>query len=161
MSPFFSNFANMSKLLVETGAKGLVLFNRFYQPDIDLQSLDVRPSILLSTPMAMRLPLRWIAILYGRIKADLAGTSGIDHATDVVKMLMAGADVTMICSVLIRKGIAYIADIERELAEWLEVNEYDSVEQLKGTMSQKNCLVPEAFERAQYMRAIATSFRGA
>jgi dihydroorotate dehydrogenase (fumarate) len=161
LSPFFSNFANMSKLLVETGAKGLVLFNRFYQPDIDLQFLDVRPSILLSTPMAMRLPLRWIAILYGRIKADLAGTSGIHHATDVVKMLMAGADVTMICSVLIRKGIAYIADIERELAEWLEVNEYDSVEQLKGTMSQKDCPVPEAFERAQYMRAIATSFRGA
>ena len=104
--------------------------------------------------MAMRLPLRWIAILYGRIQADLAGTSGIHRATDVVKMLMAGADVTMLCSVLIRKG-----DIERELAEWLELNEYDSVEQLKGTMSQKDCPVPEAFERAQYMRGIATALR--
>jgi dihydroorotate dehydrogenase (fumarate) len=160
LSPFFSNFANMAKLLAESGAKGLVLFNRFYQPDIDLQFLDVTPNILLSTPMAMRLPLRWIAILYGRIEADLAGTSGIHRATDVVKMLMAGADVTMLCSVLIRKGIGHIADIERELAEWLELNEYDSVEQLKGTMSQKDCPVPEAFERAQYMRGIATALRG-
>jgi dihydroorotate dehydrogenase (fumarate) len=160
LSPFFSSFPNMAKLLVEAGAEGLVLFNRFYQPDIDLQFLDVKANIALSTPMAMRLPLRWIAILYGRIKADLAGTSGIHQATDVVKMLMAGADVTMICSILIRKGIGYIADLERELAEWLEINEYDSVEQIKGMMSQKDCPVPEVFERAQYMRAIATSFRG-
>ena len=157
VSPFFQQFCKHGPngSWKKPGAQGLVLFNRFYQPDIDLQFLEVKTNLALSTPMAMRLPLRWIAILYGRIKADLAGTSGIHQATDVVKMLMAGADVTMICSILIRKGIAYIADLERELAEWLEINEYDSVEQIKGTVSQRDCAVPEAFERAQYMRAIA------
>jgi dihydroorotate dehydrogenase (fumarate) len=149
----------MAKLLAESGAKGLVLFNRFYQPEHRFAVLECHTKHSSQHPMAMRLPLRWIAILYGRIQADLAGTSGIHRATDVVKMLMAGADVTMLCSVLIRKGIGYIADIERELAEWLELNEYDSVEQLKGTMSQKDCPVPEAFERAQYMRGIATALR--
>jgi dihydroorotate dehydrogenase (fumarate) len=159
LSPFFSNFAHMAKRLAETGAQGLVLFNQFYQPDIDLEFLDVTPNILLSTPMAMRLPLRWIAILYGRVETDLAATSGIHHATDVVKMLMVGADATMLCSVLFRKGIGYLAAIERDLAQWLEAHEYDSVEQLKGSMSQKNCPVPEAFERAQYIRGISTSLR--
>jgi dihydroorotate dehydrogenase (fumarate) len=159
LSPFFSNFANMAKQLVETGAKGLVLFNRFYQPDIDLELLDVHPNILLSTPMAMRLPLRWIALLYGRLKVDLAATSGIHSGRDVVKMLMAGADVTMLCSALIRRGIPYIALIEHELEEWLEEHEYDSVEQLKGSLSQLKCPTPEAFERAQYVRGIATSWR--
>lgn len=159
LSPFFSNFANMAKQLVEKGADGLVLFNRFYQPDIDLDSLDVQPNILLSSPMAMRLPLRWIALLYGRLKADLAGTSGIHSGRDVVKMLMAGADVTMLCSILIRRGINYLTLVEQELAEWLEKNEYDSVEQLKGSLSQLKCPTPEAFERAQYVRGIATSWR--
>ena len=107
LSPFFTNFANMAKRLDEAGANGLVLFNRFYQPDIDLESLEVKPNILLSTPMAMRVPLRWIAILYGRRQApSLAATSGIHRATDVLKMLMAGADVTMLCSALIRHGVA-------------------------------------------------------
>ena len=159
LSPFFSNFANMAKQLVEKGADGLVLFNRFYQPDIDLDSLDVQPNILLSSPMAMRLPLRWIALLYGRLKLDLAGTSGIHSGRDVVKMLMAGADVTMLCSILIRRGINYLTLVEHELAEWLEKNEYDSVEQLKGSLSQLKCPTPEAFERAQYVRGIATSWR--
>ena len=159
LSPFFSNFANMAKQLVEKGADGLVLFNRFYQPDIDLDSLDVQPNILLSSPMAMRLPLRWVALLYGRLKADLAGTSGIHSGRDVVKMLMAGADVTMLCSILIRRGINYLTLVEHELAEWLEKNEYDSVEQLKGSLSQLKCPTPEAFERAQYVRGIATSWR--
>jgi dihydroorotate dehydrogenase (fumarate) len=155
LSPFFSNFANMAKRLDDAGANGLVLFNRFYQPDIELESLEVRPNILLSTPMAMRLPLRWIALLYDRIRPSLAATSGIHRATDALKMLMAGADVTMLCSVLIRHGVEHIRVIERELGEWMETHEYVSVQQLRGSMSQKNCADPSAFERAQYTRAIS------
>jgi len=156
LSPFFSNFANMAKRLDEAGADGLVLFNRFYQPDIDLDTLEVKPNILLSTPMAMRVPLRWIAILYDRVRANLAATSGIHRASDVLKMLMAGADVTMLCSVLIRHGIPQIAVIERDLMNWMEDREYISVQQLRGSLSQKNTDNPSAFERAQYMRAISS-----
>jgi dihydroorotate dehydrogenase (fumarate) len=159
LSPFFSSFANMAKRFVEKGANGFVLFNRFYQPDIDLESLDISPNVLLSSQMEMRLPLRWIALLYGRLKANLAASSGIHNGRDTVKMLMAGADVTMLCSALIRRGIPYIALVERELAEWLEQHEYDSVEQLKGCLSQLKNPTPEAFERAQYVRGIATSWR--
>jgi len=156
LSPFFSNFTNMAMRLDEAGANGLVLFNRFYQPDIDLEALEVKPNILLSTPMAMRLPLRWVAILYGHLRASLAATSGIHRATDVLKMLMAGADVTMLCSVLIRHGVQQIRMIERETVAWMEEHEYESVAQLKGSLSQKNCADPAAFERAQYMRAISS-----
>jgi dihydroorotate dehydrogenase (fumarate) len=160
LSPFFSNVANMAKRLDVAGADGLVLFNRFYQPDIELEELAVKPSIILSTPQAMRLPMRWIAILFGRIDADLAATSGIHTARDVAKMLMAGADVTMLCSVLLAKGIEQIGDIERELTQWLEEHWYDSVHQMKGSMSQMRCPDPSSFERAQYMRAL-TSYRPA
>jgi dihydroorotate dehydrogenase (fumarate) len=156
LSPFFSNFANMARRFDEAGADGLVLFNRFYQPDIDLEHLEVKPNILLSTPMGMRVPLRWIAMLYDRIRADLAATSGVHRASDVLKMLMAGADVTMLCSVLIRHGIGQLAVIERDLVTWMEEHEYVSVKQLRGSLSQKNCEEPSAFERAQYMRAIST-----
>jgi dihydroorotate dehydrogenase (fumarate) len=155
LSPFFTNFAHMAKRMNDTGADGLVLFNRFYQPDIDLETLEVKPNILLSTPMAMRVPLRWIAILYGRLSASLAATSGIHRASDVLKMLMAGADVTMLCSTLIRHGVGHISVIEHELATWMQEHEYESVTQLKGSLSQKNCPAPSAFERAQYMRAIS------
>jgi len=156
LSPFFSNFANMSKQLDDAGADGLVLFNRFYQPDIDLEALEVRPNILLSTPMAMRVPLRWIALLYGRVQADLAATSGVHRASDALKMLMAGADVTQLCSVLIRHGINQIRLIEQDLVMWMEAHDYLSVEQLRGSLSQKNSDDPSAFERAQYMRAISS-----
>jgi dihydroorotate dehydrogenase (fumarate) len=156
LSPFFTNFACMAGKLDDAGANGLVLFNRFYQPDIDLESLEVRPNILLSTPMAMRVPLRWIAILHGRLRASLAATSGIHRASDVLKMLMAGADVTMLCSVLLRHGIPQLSVIERDLVAWMEEHEYESVAQLKGSLSQKNCPAPSAFERAQYMRAISS-----
>ena len=155
LSPFFSNFANMAKRLDEAGANGLVLFNRFYQPDIDLDTLEVKPNILLSTPMAMRVPLRWIAILFDRVRASLAATSGVHRASDVLKMLMAGADVTMLCSVLIRHGIPHISTIERDLVAWLEEHEYASVQQLRGSLSQKKCSDPSTFERAHYMRAIS------
>jgi dihydroorotate dehydrogenase (fumarate) len=156
LSPFFTNFANVAKRLVDAGANGLVLFNRFYQPDIDLETLEVTPNLLLSTPMAMRLPLRWIAILYGRLPASLAATSGIHRAADVIKMLMVGADVTCLCSALLRHGIRHIATVEKELRQWLEEHEYESVRQLKGSLSQIKCHDPSAYERAQYMRAISS-----
>jgi dihydroorotate dehydrogenase (fumarate) len=156
LSPFFTNFANMAMRLDKAGANGLVLFNRFYQPDIDLEKLEVKPNILLSTPMAMRLPLRWVAILCGKLRASLAATSGIHRATDALKMLMAGADVTMLCSTLLRHGIRQIEIIEHEMINWMKEHDYESVRQLKGSMSQKNCDAPDEFERAQYMRAIST-----
>jgi dihydroorotate dehydrogenase (fumarate) len=156
LSPFFTNFARFACQLDKQGADALVIFNRFYQPDIDLKNLEVAPAVLLSTPMAMRLPLRWVAILHGRIRANLAATSGIHRGTDALKMLMAGADVTMLCSVLMARGIDHIRVIEQEICEWMEEHEYDSVEQLKGSMSQRNCPDPTGFERAQYMRAVGT-----
>lgn len=158
LSPFFSNLANMARRLDEAGAGALVLFNRFYQPDLDLENLMVRPNLVLSTPHALRLPLRWIAILFGRIKADLAATSGIHTPNDVIKMLMAGASVTMLCSVLLRHGISQIRMIEQGVRQWMEEHEYDSVEQMRGRMSQKYCSNPTDFERAQYMRTLQ-SFR--
>jgi dihydroorotate dehydrogenase (fumarate) len=154
LSPFFSNMANMAKRLDHAGANALVLFNRFYQPDINLENLEVQTHINLSTPQEMRLPLRWLAILYGRIKADLAATSGIQSAEDALKMLMVGADITMLCSVLLTKGLDVIREIEAEMSQWLSAHDYQSVRQLQGTMSQKYCADPGAFERAQYMRAI-------
>jgi dihydroorotate dehydrogenase (fumarate) len=156
LSPFFTNFAHVAKRLDDAGANALVLFNRFYQPDIDLDALEVKPNILLSTPMAMRLPLRWIAILYGRLHANLAATSGIHRATDALKILMAGADVTMLCSVLIRHGVQQIGVIEREMTAWMEEHEYESVSQLKGSLSQKKCPAPSEFERAQYLKALSS-----
>jgi dihydroorotate dehydrogenase (fumarate) len=156
LSPFFSNMANMARKLDQAGANGLVLFNRFYQPDIDLETLEVEHSLLLSTPQARRLPLRWIALLYGRIGASLAATSGIHTAYDVLKILMTGADVTMLCSVLLRKGMRQISVIQKEMLQWLEEHEYESVTQMKGSLSQKNCPEPSAFERAQYMRVLTT-----
>jgi dihydroorotate dehydrogenase (fumarate) len=156
LSPFFTNFAHVAKRLVDAGANGLVLFNRFYQPDIDLETLEVTPNILFSTPMAMRLPLRWVAILHGRVPASLAATSGIHRAADVLKMLMVGADVTCLCSAIIRHGTSHIAAIESEMKTWMEQHEYESVQQLKGSLSQRKCDDPSAYERAQYMRAISS-----
>ncbi|HKN32154.1 MAG TPA: dihydroorotate dehydrogenase-like protein [Terriglobales bacterium] len=154
LSPFFSNMANMAKRLEQGGANGLVLFNRFYQPDIDLDELEIKPNVLLSTPQALRLPLTWIGILFGRVKMSLAATSGIHSAEDVLKMLMVGADVTMLCSALFRNGIHYLTEVRRDLVRWMEDHEYESVHQMRGSMSQLRCSDPSAFERAQYMRAI-------
>ena len=154
LSPFFSNLAYMARKLDQAGVNGLVLFNRFYQPDIDLETLAVCTDFKLSTEQDMRLPLRWIAILYGRVKANLAATSGIHSGQDAIKMLMAGADVTMLCSVLLQKGPKTIKKIEDEMAAWLSEHDYQSVQQLRGCMSQKNCADPADFERAHYMRTI-------
>ena len=154
LSPFFSNMANMAKRLDQMGTDGLVLFNRFYQPDIDLEELEIKPNVLLSTPQDLRLPLTWIGILYGRIRANLAATSGVHGPEDVIKLLMVGADVTMLCSVLLRNGFGQLRCIEQGVLEWMEEHEYESVQQLRGSMSQLRCPDPGAFERAQYMRAV-------
>jgi dihydroorotate dehydrogenase (fumarate) len=154
ISPFFSNLANMAKRFDQAGVNGLVLFNRFYQPDIDLEELEIRPNVLLSTPQALRLPLTWIGILYGRVQASLAGTSGVHEASDVLKLLMVGANVTMMCSALLRHPINHLQSVERGVVEWMQDHDYESVQQLQGSMSQLRCPDPGAFERAQYMRAV-------
>src|SRR5581483_5482036 len=154
LSPFFSNMASMAKRLEQRDANALVLFNRFYQPDIDLEGLEVKPNVLLSTPQALRLPLTWIAILYGRVKMNLAATSGVHGHEDVIKLLMVGAQVTMFCSALFQRGVYLLRDVERDLVRWMEEHEYESVSQMRGSMSQLRCADPAAFERAQYMRAI-------
>ena len=154
LGPFFSSMSHVAKQLDDAGADALVLFNRVYQPDIDLEALEVRPNVLLSTPQALRLPLRWIAILHGKLKADLAATSGIHEAQDVLKMLMAGAAVTQLCSTLLRNGIGHLKVIEQQMAEWMEQHEYESVKQMQGSMSHQKFADPSAFERAQYMKAL-------
>jgi len=154
VGPFFSNMANMAKRFDEAGANALVLFNRFYQPDINLDELEIQPNVLLSTPQALRLPLTWIGILYGRLRANLAATSGVHRPEDVIKLLMVGADVTMLCSTLLRNGVSHIRSIERGVVDWIMEHEYESVQQMKGSMSQIRCPNPSAFERAQYMKAV-------
>jgi dihydroorotate dehydrogenase (fumarate) len=154
LSPYFSNMANMAKRLDEAGANALVLFNRFYQPDINLEELEIQPNVLLSGPQALRLPLTWIGILYGRIRTHLAATSGVHCGEDVLKLVMVGADVTMLCSALLRNGIDHLRKVESGLLEWMEKHEYESVQQMKGSMSQIRCPNPSAFERAQYMKAV-------
>ena len=156
LSPFFSNMANMAKRLSDAGANGLVLFNRFYQPDINLEILEAEPNLLLSTSREMRLPMRWIAILYGAVPLDFAATSGIRTAHDVIKMMMVGANVTMLVSILLSQGLEHLQKIEKNLIEWLEVKEYDSISQLQGSMSQVNCPNPSIFERVQYLKAVQT-----
>ena len=154
LSPFFSNFANMARRLEAAGADALVLFNRFYQPDIDLETLEVKPNVILSTPQALRLPLTWIGLLYGRIKCDLAATSGVHTGEDVAKVLLAGANVTMMASAILRNGIDHIHTVETELRAWMTQHEYESVAQLRGSVSQLNAPDPSAFERAQYIRSL-------
>lgn len=156
LSPFFSNFANMAKKLVDAGADGLVMFNRFYQPDIDLEALEVRPNVILSSAQALRLPLRWIAILYGRLNVNFAATSGIHTHEDAIKALMVGANVTMMTSAILRNGPEHFAKVERGILEWLTEREYESVQQLRGSLSQINCADESAYERAQYARAVST-----
>jgi dihydroorotate dehydrogenase (fumarate) len=156
LSPFFSSTANMAKRLIEEGANGLVLFNRFYQPDIDLETLEVVPRLVLSNSSELRLPLRWVAILYGRLQADLAITTGIHGSEDVLKALMAGAKVTMMASELLQNGIRRIKIILDEMKAWMDEHEYVSVAQMIGSMSQQHCAEPAAFERANYMKMLAS-----
>jgi dihydroorotate dehydrogenase (fumarate) len=154
LSPYYSALGHLAAQLDDAGADALVLFNRFYQPDIDLELLEVTPNVLLSQPQALRLPLRWIAILHGQIKASLAATSGVHKATDVLKLLMAGADVTMMCAALLKHGIGHMTTVLADMRQWMEEHEYDSVSQMQGSMSHTHCEDPSAFERVQYMRAL-------
>jgi len=157
IGPFFSAPANFAKKLVEAGADGLVLFNRFMQPDIDLDTMQVDPQLVLSTSVEMRLPLRWIAILHGRVNASLAATSGIHTASDVMKLLLAGADVTMLAAAILKNGPKHVETMLEELRELLSEHGYTAVSQLKGSMSHRHCPNPAEFERSNYMKAV-TSF---
>jgi dihydroorotate dehydrogenase (fumarate) len=154
LSPFLTAIPNITKRLANAGAKGLVLFNRFYQPDIDLESLEIVPNLVLSNPNDMRLPLRWVAILYGRIQADLAITGGVHSAEDVLKSMMAGASVAMMTSELLQKGFGRIPTLLSEIDKWMVEHEYTSVQQMKGSLSQKSIKNPAAFERANYMKTL-------
>jgi dihydroorotate dehydrogenase (fumarate) len=154
LSPFFTTIPNMAMRLTTAGAKGLVLFNRFYQPDFDLENLEVVPNLILSSSQDLRLPLRWIAILYSHVQADLALTSGIHAAEDVLKATMAGASVTMMTSELLQKGIDRVPVILADIEKWMVDHEYKSIEQMKGSMSQQNVKEPAAFERANYMKVL-------
>ncbi len=154
LTPFFTSLTNMAKRFDAVGVDGLVLFNRFYQPDMNLDALDIQPNVLLSTSEALRLPLTWIGMLYGRIKANLAGSSGVHVPDDVVKLLLVGADVTLVCSALLRNGISHLSGLEAGLLQWMEKHEYNSVANLQGTLSQLRCPDPGAFERAQYQNAV-------
>ncbi len=154
VGPYFSSFANMAMKLAREGADGLVVFNRFYQPDFDLENLEVVPNLMLSSPWELRLPLRWISILYGMVPIDMAVTSGVHTYQDVLKGLMAGAKVTMMASELLRNGAERIGTIVQEMTQWMEEHEYESVRQMQGSMSQKNVAEPAAFERANYMKVL-------
>ncbi len=156
LSPYYSSLANFAGRVVEAGANGLVLFNRFYQPDIDLDELAVVPRVSLSHPSELRLPMRWTAILRPQLgpEVSIAATSGIHSGTDAVKALMVGADVAMVASAILREGPGKIADIEMEMKVWLEANEYSSVTQLRGSASQGSVDDPGTFERAQYIRTL-------
>ena len=154
IGPYFASIANMSKRFAEEGANGLVFFNRFYQPDYDLERLEVVPHLVLSTQFAMRLPMRWVAILYGRVPVDFAITSGVHTHEDVLKGLMAGAKVTMLAGELLRNGVGRIGEIKAEMTRWMEEREYVSVEQMQGSMSQINVADPATFERANYMKVL-------
>jgi len=156
LSPFYTSLPNFARRLVESGADGLVLFNRFYQPDFDLEELEVIPNLVLSNSNELRLPLRWIAILYGRVQADYALTSGVHTAEDIVKAVMAGASVTMVASEFLQKGIGRAGALLTDLASWIETHEYTSINQMKGSMSQQAVAEPAAFERANYMMVLSS-----
>ena len=156
LGPYFSSMANMAKKLDAAGANGLVLFNRFYQPDFDLEALDVVPNLILSNSHELLLRLHWIAVIYGSVKADLALTGGVHSATDVVKSMMAGARVAMMTSALLKRGITYLDTITTELLVWMGEHEYDSIKQMQGSMSRNAVPQPGAFERANYMKVLSS-----
>lgn len=156
LSPFFTSLPHLANRLIQSGANGLVLFNRFLQPDLDIETLEVTPHLVLSNSTELRLPLRWTAILYGRIEADLALTSGVHSAQDVLKAMMAGACVTELASALLVNGVSRIGEILTDMQMWMETFEYESVQQMKGSMSQRAVTEPAAFERANYMKALSS-----
>jgi dihydroorotate dehydrogenase (fumarate) len=156
LGPYFSALASMARRLDQAGANGLVLFNRFYQPDFDLEKLEVTPNLVLSRSEELRLRLTWVGILYGRIKADLAITGGVHTAEDAIKSMMAGARVAMMTSALLRNGIPHLKTVLAGVADWMEKHEYASIQQMQGSMSQKSVAEPAAFERANYMKVLSS-----
>jgi dihydroorotate dehydrogenase (fumarate) len=154
LGPFFSAFAHLARRLDDAGADALVLFNRFYQPDFDIERLEVVPNLTLSTSSELRLRLRWVAILYGHVRAALAVTGGVHAAEDVLKAMMAGAAVTMMASALLARGIGHLAAVRADLLRWMEEHEYESIMQMQGSMSQRSVAEPAAFERANYLRVL-------
>jgi dihydroorotate dehydrogenase (fumarate) len=156
LSPYFSSLANLAGQLVESGANGLVLFNRFYQPDLDIETLEVAPRLELSTSVELRLPLRWIAILYRRFGVSLAASTGVHTAADVVKVLLAGADVAMLTSALLRNGPDHLRPLEIQVRDWVDRHGYETLDQLRGRASQRTVPDPAAFERANYIKTLAS-----
>jgi dihydroorotate dehydrogenase (fumarate) len=160
LSPFFSSIPHIATVLSRSGANGLALFNRFYQPELDIEALSTKRSLTLSTSEEMRLPLRWIAILYGQIDASLALTTGVHTPEDVVKAVMAGADIANVCSVLLQEGVGKIGNLVEGVDLWLESHNYASLHEIKGILSHKESPNPDAFERANYVQLIgAGGFR--
>jgi dihydroorotate dehydrogenase (fumarate) len=156
LGPYFSSMANVARKLDAAGANGLVLFNRFYQPDYDLEQLEVVPNLILSNSHELFLRLHWIAVIYGTIKADMALTGGVHTATDVVKAMMAGARIAMMTSALLKRGISYLDTLSTELLIWMGEHEYDSIRQMQGSMSRNAVPQPGAFERANYMKVLGS-----
>jgi dihydroorotate dehydrogenase (fumarate) len=156
LSHFFSAIANLSKQLDDAGADGLVFFNRFYQPDLDIETQEVVPSLTLSRPTELLLRLHWVAIVFGHIKADIATTGGVHSAQDVLKSMMAGARVAMMTSALLQNGVGHVETVRRDMTRWMEEHEYESVRQMCGSMSQQNVPDPSAFERANYVRVLSS-----
>ena len=156
LGPYFSSMANVARKLDAAGANALVLFNRFYQPDYDLEALEVVPNLILSNSHELLLRLHWIAVVYGTVKADLALTGGVHSATDVVKAMMAGARIAMMTSALLKRGIGYLDTISTELLIWMGEHEYDSIKQMQGSMSRNAVPQPGAFERANYMKVLSS-----
>lgn len=154
LSPFFTSPPHMARQFMQAGVRGLVLFNRFYQPDFDIEDLTVKPNLELSSSSDLRLPLRWIAMLYGRVAADFALTSGVHTAADALKGVMAGASVTMLASELLERGPARLGAILADMERWMVEHEYDSITQMRGSMSQRSVSDPAAFERANYMKTL-------
>ncbi len=156
IAPYFSALPNLAWRLELAGANGLVLFNRFYQADFDLNRLEVRPSLALSIPEELRLRLHWAAILFGRVNCDLAITGGVHSATDVLKSMMAGARVAMMTSALLQRGVGHLAEVLRDLREWLQENGYESIRQMQGSMSLRSVSDPQAFERTNYLKVLSS-----
>lgn len=156
IGPYFSSLPNMAKRLDQAGANALVLFNRFYQPDFDLEALEVVPNLILSTPHELLLRLNWVAVLYGKLHADMAVTGGVHSGLDVLKSMMAGARVAMMTSALLRHGIGHLAAVKAELLKWMEEHEYESVQQMQGSMSQRAVADPSAFQRANYVKVLSS-----
>jgi dihydroorotate dehydrogenase (fumarate) len=156
LSPYFSSLANLAGQLGETGTNGLVLFNRFYQPDLDIETLEVAPRLELSSSTELRLPLRWIAILHRRFGISLAASTGVHTAEDVLKVLLAGADVAMMTSALLRNGPDHLRPVETRLRDWMDRHDYETVDQLRGRASQRSVPDPAAFERANYIETLAS-----